>query len=326
MISDKEKKGFFPKAREIIRPAGFINAKEVSIAELIGKKIVLIDFWTYSCINCQRTLPYLVAWYEKYKSKGLEIIGVHTPEFDFEKKYENVLWATKKFGIIYPVILDNDYGTWHAYDNRYWPAKYLIDIDGFVVYQHFGEGGHEETERKIQELLGERAAKLGFKDEIPCDLVRPEGTDISASPPQSPEIYFGAARNIYLGNGVPEKRGFQTVAEPQGIKTDVLYLAGDWNFDDEYAENKSAGAKIIFRYRARSVFMVASAEEAVKAKILRDGNPVEDEAGEDVKGGFVKIRESRLYKLIKDPEGPDEHTLEIVIESPGLRAFTFTFG
>lgn len=327
MISDKDKKEFFPQGRDITKPAGFINAKEVSIAYLTGKKVVLVDFWTYSCINCQRSLPYLAAWYEKYKDQGLEIIGVHTPEFEFEKKYENVLWATKQFGINYPVVLDNDYATWHSYDNRYWPAKYLIDIDGRIVYQHFGEGAYQETERKIQELLEERAAKLGYKVAVPRDVVRPGGVEApDLSRPQSPEIYFGAARNVYLGNGASEKRGLQTFVEPAGIRTNVLYLVGEWEIQNEFAENKNEGEKIIFRYQAQNVFMVASSEEKVRAKILLDGKPLAEEAGEDVRESEVTIKESRLYKLIHESKGWSEHTVEIIIESPGLSVFTFTFG
>src|SRR3989344_6905350 len=136
----------YVSAKEISTPDGFINTDAISIANLIGKNVILIDFWTYSCINCQRTLPYLNAWYEKYADQGLEIIGIHTPEFDFEKEYANVEKAIEKFGIKYPVVLDNDYSTWQAYKNQYWPRKYLIDIDGFVVYDHIGEGGYDETE------------------------------------------------------------------------------------------------------------------------------------------------------------------------------------
>ena len=151
-IGNKEAR--YDKAKEISSPDGFINTAPITISELIGEKVILIDFWTYSCINCQRTLPYLNAWYEKYKDSGLAIVGIHTPEFGFEKEYDNVLAAAKKFGVTYPVVLDNDYATWRAYSNRYWPRKYLIDIDGYIVYDHSGEGAYDQTERKIQELLG----------------------------------------------------------------------------------------------------------------------------------------------------------------------------
>jgi cytochrome c biogenesis protein CcdA/thiol-disulfide isomerase/thioredoxin len=154
------KEQFYPRYNEIVDPSGFVNTDPITIGELIGDKVVLIDFWTYSCINCQRTLPYLTSWYEKYRDTGLEIVGIHTPEFAFEKNTDNVIEAANKFGITYPIVLDNDYATWGAYKNQYWPHKYLIDIDGFIVYDHIGEGAYEETEAKIQELLEERSEVL----------------------------------------------------------------------------------------------------------------------------------------------------------------------
>jgi len=153
------KEAEYPRALEIVDPEGYINVDNITLSEHIGKKVILIDFWTYSCINCQRTFPYLRAWHEKYD--GLLIVGVHTPEFNFEKEYENVVDATERFGITWPVVQDNDKQTWRAYQNRFWPRKYLIDIDGFIRYDHIGEGAHEETERKIQELLKERRQVSG---------------------------------------------------------------------------------------------------------------------------------------------------------------------
>jgi thiol-disulfide isomerase/thioredoxin len=314
-------------AKEIVEPAGFINTDGITVEELIGKKVIMLDVWTYSCINCQRTLPYITGWYEKYKDQGLEIIGVHTPEFAFEKKKENVQWAVDKYNIKYPVVLDNDYGTWHAYRNRYWPRKYLIDIDGFVVYDHIGEGGYEETERKIQELLKERMTRLDEKGDISQDIVQPEGVEkVPIGFDRSPEIYFGAWRNTYLGNGRDGKVGVQNFSEPEGFKTNILYFAGEWDIQKEYAENKSSQAKIIFRYQAQKVFIVARADQAVKLKILRDGQPVGEAGGSDVVNGEVTVKEDRLYRLIEDPQGHGEHTLEIIIESPGFQAFAFTFG
>ncbi|MDO8600388.1 MAG: redoxin domain-containing protein [bacterium] len=326
-----EKSGRFPRAKEIVSPAGFINTEGVKIADLVGKKIILVDFWTYSCINCQRTTPYLNAWYEKYQDKGLEIVGVHTPEFEFEKVYANVASAVKKFSIQYPVVLDNDYGTWNAYENRYWPRKYLIDIDGFIVFDHAGEGAYERTEQKIQELLEERMAVLGMQDGIAKDIVKPEGIlETDTSQPRSPEVYFGSARNLSLGNGVRGVGGEQNLREPSaGIVKNILYLVGAWNIQEEYAENTDAGAKIIFRYQGKDLYLVASAENSVSIRVLRDGTWLRAEVGEDVvtREGVSRatIQEDRLYKLIQDTEY-GEHTIEIIIESPGFKAFTFTFG
>ena len=296
----------YDTAKEITSPDGFINVDSISINELIGKKVILVDFWTYSCINCQRTIPYLNAWHEKYKDKGLVIIGVHTPEFKFEQKYENVASAVEQYGIKYPVVLDNDYSTWRAYKNNYWPRKYLIDMAGFIVYDHIGEGGYDETEKKIQELLG-----------INEEMAKPQAVEeVDLSVQRSPEIYFGSDRNNYLGNGKSHTPGLQHIEASTGIKTNILYLEGEWNFTEEFAENKSSGAKIIFRYKARKVFFVASSENAVNATILRDGLPY---------GAPILIQKDSLYRLIEDSE-PGEHTLEIIIEDPGLKAFTFTFG
>jgi len=331
VMNKEEKTKQYEPAKEITTPDGFINVDSISVGEFIGKKVVLIDFWTYSCINCQRTIPYLNAWHEKYKDQGLVLIGLHTPEFKFEQEYENVLAAVKKFGIQYPVVLDNDYSTWTAYRNRYWPRKYLIDIDGFIVYDHIGEGGYEETERKIQAALAERSIALNKQSSIDTKLVDPEGVERADRFKRiSPEIYFGAARNEYLGNGKPGTAGIQTFTAPTGIKANILYLAGEWNLTGEFAENISADAKIIFRYQAEKVFLVATSEDGVKLRILHDGTSLSSEAGNSVEiqngESVVTVQEDGLYRLIENSAGHNEHTLEIIIEDPGLRVFAFTFG
>lgn len=322
-----EKQGKYERAKEIVDPDGFINTDPITINELIGKQVILVDFWTYSCINCQRTLPYLTAWDEKYRDQGLTILGIHTPEFDFEKDYDNVVRATEKFGVKYPVIQDNDYQTWRAYKNRYWPRKYLIDIDGFIVYDHIGEGGYEETEKKIQELLDERAERLGMEESIEKpELEKDPEDNIKA---RSPEVYFGADRNEFFSNGPQGEVGPQSLSEPEDIRMDELYLVGDWDIQPEYAENTSAGAKIIFRYRAQDVYMVASAEEATDITVLLDGQPLQESKGESLtfENGQATgtVQPDELYKLVESDDHGD-HTLEIIIEKPGLKAFTFTFG
>ena len=335
-MNKEEKAKRYPAAKEITTPDGFINtpstssgqATPITVGEFIGKKVVLIDFWTYSCINCQRTIPYLNEWHKKYADKGLTIIGVHTPEFAFEKDYENVQKAVHQFGIRYPVVLDNDYSTWHAYKNRYWPRKYLIDIDGFVVYDHIGEGGYEETERKIQELLHERMETLGIRDSLDQGIAQPSNVEeVDLSQERSPEVYFGATRNTHLGNGNKNTVGLQTLIEPDAITTNLLYLTGDWEFAQEQAENRSLRAKIIFRYRAEKVFFVAGSAHGTRIMILRDGKMLGEEAAEDIEqDSMVYVQENRLYRIIDDPAGYGEHTLEMIIDRPGLQAFTFTFG
>lgn len=321
----KEKASMYDPAVELVGNQRFINSEPFKLADHIGKKVILVDFWTYSCINCQRTTPFLNAWWNKYKDKGLLIVGVHTPEFEFEKNYDNVLKAVHKFEIEYPVVQDNNYATWRAYGNRYWPHKYLIDIDGFIVYDHIGEGAYEETEIKIQELLNERMVVLGENGKIGESITREtkNGTQVG-----SPETYFGSARNHNFGSGTSQRAGTFNFSQPAEIVSNMLYLTGQWQITNEFAQNISQGAKIIFRYNSKDVYFVGSSDTGVKIKVLQDGKPVEDAAGEDIskdgKGdGFVK--DSRLYKLISNPKAGD-HILEIIIDSPGLKAFTFTFG
>ncbi|VVB90238.1 Thiol-disulfide oxidoreductase ResA [uncultured archaeon] len=323
--------GKYPVAKEIVNPSGFINTNNITVAGLIGKKVILIDFWTYSCINCLRTLPYFNSWYEKYKDNGLVIIGVHTPEFQFEQNYDNVYAAVQKFGIKYPVVLDNNYSTWTAYGNLYWPHDYLIDIDGFIVDDHIGEGDYETTEKNIQDALKERMAVLKINEEINSEISKPsEVVNVDFSKVNSPETYFGASRNTFLGNGIKNVAGVQNLSLPTEISLNTLYLAGTWDFQNEFAENKNPGAKIIFRYSAKNVNFVASAINNVTIRVFRDGMQPGDKSGRDVLmrngSSIVIISEPRLYSLIDDPEGYGEHTLEIDIEDPGLRAFTFTFG
>lgn len=326
--AEKAKK--YETAKEITTPDGFINtglapdgsAGPITIGEFIGKKVVLLDIWTYSCINCQRTIPYLNSWWGKYKNKGLVIIGLHTPEFEFEKEYENVRAAVKKFGIGYPVVLDNDYSTWRAYRNQYWPRKYLIDIDGFIIYDHIGEGGYEETERRIQKALAERMERLGEEGEVGVAVTEEK----SAPRPQSPETYFGAARNSNFGNGERGAVGRQELTVPKELLPNTLYLGGAWNIEREYTESAAAGATIEFRYRAKEVYLVGSGGAGVRAKVYQDGELVRSARGEDVaEDGSLTVSEDRLYTLIKNA-GLEEHVLKIEIESPGLKAFTFTFG
>ncbi|MBI2030676.1 redoxin domain-containing protein [Candidatus Kaiserbacteria bacterium] len=319
-------KAKYPVAKELVSPHAYINTdgEPIMVASMIGKKVVMIDFWTYSCINCERTIPYLSAWYEKYKDAGFEIIGVHSPEFQFEKRLENVQDAVKRFGIKYPVVLDSDMQTWNAYNNQYWPEHYLIDINGLVVDRHIGEGGYAETERKIQELLAQRKQALGLAVAIPTGTV--DITQVIRS--NSPETYFGAWRNEYLANGRQFTQGVQTFTRPddRAVERNQLYFGGMWDLKDQYAQNVSTDARIIYKYSAKSVYFVASSAEGVSITVLRDGVPVYAQRGEDVDAsGRVMIKEARLYKLISEPD-LGTHTLEIIIKGAGLDAYTFTFG
>jgi thiol-disulfide isomerase/thioredoxin len=309
---------------EIVNPSGFVNTNDqpIKIADYVGKQVILLDIMTYSCINCQRTFPYVTTWYEKYKDDGLIVIGIHTPEFAFEKDKGNVEKAMKEFGITFPVVLDNDYATWNALGNKYWPRKYLIDISGNIVYDHIGEGGYAETEMKIQELLKERATVLEANTQIDSNLAVSGITETEVSS-RSPETYFGSLRNEYLMNGRAGVAGEQTFFVPPELKLNALYFGGMWNILPEYAEAKQA-SELTYKYNAKEVYVVAESEAGGTIEVWQDGKRAVDAAGADAPAGQASIKASRLYKLIKNPE-PGEHTLELKV-SPDVKLFAFTFG
>ncbi len=315
-LTVEQKRLKYKKVPELSSIDGYVNTegKPITLAELKGK-VVLLDIWTYSCINCQRTLPYINKWYEKYKDQGLVVVGLHTPEFAFEKIQSNVEKAVEKFGIKYPVVLDNDYSTWSELGNQYWPRKYLIDIDGYIVYDHIGEGNYEETEKAIQEALKERASRMGMEDKVSTTITNPlDVIPVDSTKVKSPEVYFGSSRNQYLANGNALRSGEQNLSVPSSVTFNGLYLGGTWNMTPEYAENKSAGS-IVFKYEAKNVYIAAGSVEGVEVEIYKD----------DVFIKKILIKDETLYPLI---QGSDygKHTLRIVIPKAGLQAFTFTFG
>ncbi len=318
-------------AIEIADPTGFINASSsFRLANEIGRRVVLLDFWTYSCINCVRTIPFLNAWYGKYAPYGLVVVGIHTPEFDFEKNIANVRSAVAEYGIRYPVILDSNYGTWDAYNNLYWPHEYLIDMAGYIVHNQIGEGNYVETENVLQQLLRQRARILGLDPAaVPTSTVALAPQNLGGV--QSPETYFGAARNSSLANGNYFTNGTQTLTAPANagtVKTNYLYLGGTWDFHDQYATNASAGATVTFQYVAGKVYMVAAgAPGGTVVQVLQDGAPISAaDAGSDVHDGTVTVTGNGLYNLVNNASGAGKHTLELIVESPGLQAYTFTFG
>ena len=298
---------------EIVNPSGYVNTEGITIGELVGEKIILVDFVTYSCINCQRTFPYLVAWYEKYKDEGLEIIGIHTPEFAFEKDIENVRAAMQQEGVTFPIVLDNNYATWNAYGNRYWPRKYLIDIHGNIVYDHIGEGAYEETEKKIRELLIERAAVVGElvgEDARGVVAVREEERNRA----QSPETYFGSSRNSLLGNGNARTNGQQTFVVPTLTLPHTLYLGGTWDITEEFARSVR-DSEISYAYKAKYVYFVARADTPVTVEVFQDGTLRET----------LTIKESTLYTLVENKD-TEAHSLLLRVRGAGLEVYTFTFG
>jgi cytochrome c biogenesis protein CcdA/thiol-disulfide isomerase/thioredoxin len=316
------------QAPEFVEPSGYLNTdnKPITLASEKGK-VVLIDVWDYSCINCQREIPYVEAWYKKYQSSGLQVVGVHTPEFAFEKLPANVAAAAEKLGITYPIILDNEYKTWDAYNNRYWPQVYLIDSDGFVVYSHSGEGDYAETEKAIQKALQERAANQDLSISIPTGVVNPKTPEVDGGKLGSPEIYFGYNRNEYLGNGPAFSSMTRTFVIPESLSPNRLYLGGTWSFEKDYAASSAAAkGSVAYTFTAKDVYMVATSPTSARVRVLLDGKPIGVLGGEDVSAdGTVTISSDRLYHLVHLSEY-GTHTLELQTESGTLNVYTFTFG
>lgn len=314
----------------------WLNSPPLTLESLRGK-VVLVDFWTYSCINCLRTLPYLKAWDEKYRDKGLVIIGVHTPEFQFEHDQSNVRMAISKYSLKYPIALDNGYQTWTAFQNHFWPHKYLMDQDGVIRYEQIGEGGYQETEAMIQKLLIEQGAKA----EMAATMI-PE-SEIEPRKIGTPEIYFGLEKSEYLGNEERTVLNKVITYKPRrAIQENRYYLVGPWVAGQESARFiGGAEGGILLRYTARDVNIVAGAVggQPVLIELELDGKPLTAKvAGKDARIGpegraAVQILEHRLYNLIQDQSGYGTHTLSIKFQplSPGketgsLQVFTFTFG
>ena len=298
----------------------WFNTTPLSMARLRGR-VVLIDFWTYTCINCIRTLPYLKAWDARYRDQGLTIVGVHTPEFGFERKDSNVVAAIKRQGLRYPVVQDNEYGTWNAFGNQFWPAKYLIDHQGRVRYFHAGEGDYAETEAAIRALLvaaGDR--RLGA-------AARPRGTIETSGHVATPETYLGSAR----------AKGFSPVGPTAGTRDyrsaraadlprSVFSLGGRWRVDRESAR-AVRGATITARIIGRAVYVVLASAGARprRVHVALDGHPIgAADAGADVRDAVVTVRGQRLYRLVELDE-VEEHVLELRVQ-PSVSGFAFTFG
>ena len=296
------------------------DGQPLTMAQLDSEnKVVLVDFWTYTCINCIRTLPYLRAWDSEYRDRGLTVVGVHAPEFAFEKETSNVEAAIEDNDLEYPVVQDNELGTWDAFQNQYWPAKYLIDADGHVRYVHFGEGSYEETEAAIRSLL-EEAGSGGLGKGV-------GETDAEIADPdlRTPETYLGWARAQGWANPPPHP-GTDTYVAPEGDPAVNLFaLDGTWNVDEESATAVSDAA-VKLGFQARRVFLVLGSEEAPgEVEVLLDGKPIPNAlAGEDVEDGKATVTDQRLYRLV-DLDEAGEHTLELRFD-PGVAGYAFTFG
>jgi thiol-disulfide isomerase/thioredoxin len=322
-------KSQFKQAPELAGISGYINTEPITLAELKGK-VVLVDFWTYSCINCIRTIPYLNAWYEKYADQGLVIVGVHTPEFEFEKNIDNVNAAVEKYGIKYPVVQDNDKGTWKAYENRYWPRKYLVDDEGYIRYDHIGEGSYAETEKVIQSLLTERAANSGQTININGSISQPDSAQsVEFNKIRTPELYFGYQfARTPLGNPEgfnPDEVVSYSIPDNSAIQPNTIYLSGEWKNNKDSMELQGQGGKIVLTYSAKSVNIVAGGQGELKI-VENNIQLTGDGRGSDVSdNGSVVVDGQRLYNIAKhDDYGT--RTIEITAIGQGFQIYTFTFG
>lgn len=306
-----EQKG--PNAPEIIPGGEWFNSKPLTLAELKGK-VVIIDFWTYTCINCQRTFPYLKEWWKKYQDKGLIIIGVHAPEFEFEKDKKNLSQAIKDFNLTYPIVQDNDFSTWRAYANHYWPAKYIVDKDGFIRYTHFGEGEYDKTEEVIQELLKESGVSM----------LSPPNNPETKTFGRTPETYLGYGRLEYLSSPEPIKQNSSfSYTSPVSLSENTFALKGNWTIMEEYAVPEK-GSELTFNFDAKEVFLVMKTTgKPSKITVYLDDKI--QYFGEDNLNGEVTVDSDKLYKLILLPT-PGKHLLRLEFKDSNAQLFAFTFG
>lgn len=337
-----------PPAAELAGISAWINSDPLTLQQLRGQ-VVLIDFWTYTCINCIRTFPYLKLWHSRYADDGLVILGVHTPEFEFEKDYDNVRQATVANGILWPVAQDNDFATWDAYNNRYWPAKYLIDRDGVVRYTHFGEGRYAETEEHIRQLLTDAGADLSADPELPPDQFLDPSFVNRADAIVTPELYAGYQRNVQsllFGQDpyIIQMDYYQTsdaVVEfdaPATLQPHFIYFHGPWAVGQEQATHARATADypdyIALAYSAKSVNAVLTSPSGAdyRVRVTLDGDYLTAEnRGADIQIGpdgesYLLVDEPRLYEIVNSPAYTTERELRLSSNSADFSLFAFTFG
>jgi hypothetical protein len=301
---------------------GWLNTEPLGPAELRGH-VVLVNFWTLTCINWLRQEPYVRAWSQAYRDDGLVVVGAHTPEFAFEHEIDLVRQATTQRAIDYPVAADNDYAIWDAFDNRYWPALYFVDTDGIIRDQHFGEGRYEQSERVIQGLLG-----------VERELVSVEGLGVEAQADwdhlRTPETYLGYARSEQFaspdGAAFDERRAYEL---PERLRLNHWALAGEWTIGRENVVLDQAGGSIAYRFHARDAHLVLAppAREPIPFRVLLDGQAPGPSHGVDVDAdGTGLLRDGRLHQLVRQHDAVHEQTLQITFLEPGAQAYAFTFG
>jgi thiol-disulfide isomerase/thioredoxin len=302
---------------------GWLNSSPLTTADLRGK-VVLVDFWTYTCINWLRTLAYVRAWAEKYRGNGLVTVGVHTPEFPFERDVDNIREAAKEMNVEYPIAIDSDYGVWRAFNNMYWPAVYIADAEGRIRHHQFGEGGYEECERVIQQLLGVSDGLVS---------VDPKGFEVQADWEnlESPETYLGyeQGQNFASPGGArfDESRTYEV---PDSLRLNSWALGGDWTIKDGASVLDRAEGRLAFRFHARDVNLVMgppSRAASVQFRVSVDGDPPGDAHGLDVdEQGNGTLTQQRLHQLVREPGSIADRTFEIMFLAPGAEAYCFTFG
>ncbi len=301
---------------------GWLNSQPLTPTGLRGK-VVLVDFWTYTCINWLRTEPYVRAWSQAYRDDGLVVLGVHTPEFSFEHEIDRVRRATEEREIEYPVALDNDYAVWSAFDNHYWPALYILDREGTIRDHHFGEGRYEQSERVIQRLLGVEREPVS---------VEARGVEAEADWEHlaSPETYLGSARAEHFASpdagAIDQRRAYEL---PERLSLNHWALAREWTIGREKVVLDQAGGSLAYRFHARDAHLVLSTgtREPIPFQVRLDGKPPGASHGVDVDSdGNGLLEEGRLYQLLRERDTVRERTLEIVFAEPGVEAYVFTFG
>jgi thiol-disulfide isomerase/thioredoxin len=306
----------------------WINSQPLKAADLRGK-VVLIEFWTYTCINWRRQLPYVRAWADKYRDKGLVVIGVHSPEFAFEKKIDNVRRATKEIGVQYPVAVDSDYAIWRAFDNEYWPALYFVDTQGRIRHHQFGEGDYEQSETVIKQLLAEAGAS-GIDGGMVS--VTGEGAEAAADwdDLRSPENYVGYERTEnFASPGGPVRDKPHAYATPAHLSLNQWALSGDWTIKKDATQLNDATGQLTYRFHARDLHLVMgpSVGKRVRFRVLIDGHVLGAAHGADVdEQGYGTMSEQRMYQLIRQPKPIGDRDFTINFLDPGAEAFCFTFG
>jgi thiol-disulfide isomerase/thioredoxin len=324
-VEDLASEGTIPSLSGAVE---WLNSPPLTTTQLAGK-VVVVDFWTYSCINCLREIPYVRAWADKYQDKGLVVIGVHAPEFAFEKNLDNVHQAVADLKIGYPVAVDNDYAIWRAFNNEYWPALYFVDARGQIRHHHFGEGDYDTSERVIQQLLGENGVASIATSPASVQAAGAEAAP-DLSDMQSPETYLGYDRAesfVSPGGAVRDQDHIYSTGKPQ---LNEWGLAGDWTIGADQATLNQQGGRIVFRFHARDLHLVLGPgpnRKPVRFSVTIDGAAPGNSHGTDVdSAGQGVVTQQRLYQLIRQSGTIEDHTFEIRFLDPGVQAYAFTFG